>query len=36
VAPLRRAADADEVDTSTLTLDEVVDAVVAIVERTVA
>jgi cytidylate kinase len=36
VAPLRRAADAVEVDTSTLTLDEVVDAVVAIVERTVA
>jgi len=31
VAPLRRAADAAEVDTSELTLDEVVDAVVAIV-----
>ncbi len=30
VAPLRRAADAVEVDTSALTLDEVVDAVVAI------
>jgi len=31
VAPLRKAADAVEVDTSALTLDEVVDAVVAIV-----
>jgi cytidylate kinase len=30
VAPLRKAADAVEVDTSELTLDEVVDAVVAI------
>ena len=35
VAPLRKADDAVEVDTSELTLDEVVDAVVAIVrERT--
>ena len=33
VAPLRRAADAVEVDTSALTLDEVVAAVVAIVEK---
>jgi cytidylate kinase len=31
VAPLRKAADAVEVDTSGLTLDEVVDAVVAVV-----
>ena len=31
VAPLRKAADAVEVDTSALTLDEVVDAVVAVV-----
>jgi cytidylate kinase len=31
VAPLRRAADAVEVDTSELTLDEVVEAVVAVV-----
>jgi cytidylate kinase len=36
VAPLRQAADAVEVDTSALTLDEVVAAVVAIVERKVA
>jgi len=36
VAPLRRAADAVEVDTSALTLDEVVAAVVAIVEKKVA
>ncbi len=35
VAPLRKADDAVEVDTSELTLDEVVDAVVAIArERT--
>ena len=33
VAPLRKAADAVEVDTSELTLDEVVDAVVAIARR---
>lgn len=33
VAPLRRAADAVEVDTSELTLDEVVDAVVAVVRE---
>ena len=33
VAPLRRAADAVEVDTSDLTLDEVVDAVVAVVRE---
>jgi CMP/dCMP kinase len=31
VAPLRKAADAVEVDTSELTLDEVIDAVVAVV-----
>jgi cytidylate kinase len=31
VAPLRKAADAVELDTSALTLDDVVDAVVAIV-----
>jgi cytidylate kinase len=36
VAPLRRAADAVELDTSPLTLDEVVDAVVAIVRSRVA
>ena len=36
VAPLRKAADAVEVDTSALTLDEVVDAVVAIVGEKVA
>jgi cytidylate kinase len=36
VAPLRRAADAVEVDTSALTLGEVVAAVVAIVENKVA
>lgn len=35
VAPLRRAADAVEVDTSALTLDEVVDAVVAIAREKV-
>ena len=33
VAPLRKAADAVEVDTSELTLDEAVDAVVAIAEE---
>lgn len=33
VAPLRKADDAVEVDTSDLTLDEVVDAVVAVVRR---
>ena len=32
VAPLRRADDAVEVDTSELTLDEVVDAVVGVVK----
>jgi cytidylate kinase len=36
VAPLRRAVDAVEVDTSALTLDEVVAAVVAIVTKQVA
>jgi cytidylate kinase len=36
VAPLRRAADAVEVDTSALTLDQVVAAVVAIVEKQAA
>lgn len=36
VAPLRRAADAVEVDTSALTFDEVVAAVVAIVEKKLA
>jgi CMP/dCMP kinase len=36
VAPLRKAADAVEVDTSELTLDEVVDAVVAVVGEKVA
>ncbi len=36
VAPLRRAPDAIEVDTSCLTFDEVVDTVVAIVRATVA
>jgi cytidylate kinase len=36
VAPLRKAADAVEVDTSELTLDEVVDAVVAIAGEKVA
>ncbi len=36
VAPLRRAVDAVEVDTSALTLDEVVAAVVAIVKKEVA
>ena len=36
VAPLRRAADAVEVDTSALTLDEVIAAVVAIVTKAVA
>lgn len=36
VAPLRKARDAVEVDTSALTLDEVVAAVVAIVEKKVA
>ena len=36
VAPLRKAADAVEVDTSELTLDEVVAAVVAIVGEKVA
>ena len=36
VAPLRKARDAVEVDTSALTLDEVVAAVVAIVENKVA
>jgi len=35
VAPLRRAADATEVDTSGMTLDEVVDAVVDLVAATV-
>jgi cytidylate kinase len=35
VAPLRRAVDAVEVDTSELTLDEVVEAVVAVVEEKV-
>jgi cytidylate kinase len=35
VAPLRRAPDAAEVDTSELTLDEVVDAVVAIAREKV-
>jgi cytidylate kinase len=35
VAPLRRAADAVEVDTSGLTLDEVVETVVAVVEEKV-
>jgi cytidylate kinase len=35
VAPLRRAADAVEIDTSALTLDEVVDAVVGIVSAKV-
>jgi cytidylate kinase len=36
VAPLRRAEDAVEVDTSELTLDQVVDAVVGIVKGKVA
>ena len=36
VAPLRKAADAVEVDTSGMTLDEVVDAVVAVVRRVTA
>ena len=36
VAPLRKAADAVEVDTSDLTLDEVVDAVVAVARRVTA
>ena len=36
VAPLRKAADAVEVDTSGMTLDEVVDAVVAVVRRKIA
>jgi len=36
VAPLRKAGDAVEVDTSGLTLDEVVDAVVAVVGEKVA
>ncbi len=36
VAPLRKAADAVEVDTSGMTLDEVVDAVVAVVRRVAA
>ena len=35
VAPLRKAVDAVEVDTSALTLDEVVDAVVAVVSEKV-
>jgi cytidylate kinase len=35
VAPLRRAADAVEVDTSGLTLEEVVDAVVAVIRQKV-
>ncbi len=35
VAPLCKAADAVEVDTSALTLDEVVDAVIAVVRETV-
>jgi cytidylate kinase len=33
VAPLRRASDAVEIDTSRMSLDEVVDAVVAVVEK---
>ncbi len=36
VAPLRRAADAVEIDTSRMTLDEVVDAVVGVVESRIA
>jgi cytidylate kinase len=36
VAPLRKAHDAVEVDTAGLTLDEVVDAVVAVVGQKVA
>ena len=36
VAPLRSAADAVEIDTSELTLDEVVDAVVGVVREKVA
>lgn len=36
VAPLRKADDAVEIDTSELTLDQVVDAVVQVVERRMA
>jgi cytidylate kinase len=36
VAPLRRSADAVEIDTSAMTLDEVVDAVVGVVSRKVS
>ncbi len=36
VAPLRKADDAVEVDTSAMTLDEVVDAVVAVARAVVA
>jgi cytidylate kinase len=35
VAPLRKAADAVEVDTSEMTLDEVVDAVVRVIREKV-
>jgi len=35
VAPLRKAADAVEVDTSEMTLDEVVDAVVGVIREKV-